>query len=82
MELTPENIDRKFSRLDLKPDVDGRTVNIEMQVNRESDFRICSRNHKALCSSGDSVRTTPYFGYEKTYWQLTPASDDPYGTDS
>lgn len=29
----------KFSRLDLRLDVDGRIVNIEMQVNRETDFK-------------------------------------------
>ena len=39
VELTPEYLDEKFSRLDLKLDVDGRTVNIEMQVNYEPDFK-------------------------------------------
>ncbi len=39
MELAPEYLDQKFSRLDLKLDVDGRIVNIEMQVNRETDFK-------------------------------------------
>ena len=39
VELTPEYLEQKFSRLDLKLDVDGRIVNIEMQVNRETDFR-------------------------------------------
>lgn len=39
VELTPEYLDMKFSRLDLKLDVDGRIVNIEMQVNREADFK-------------------------------------------
>ena len=39
VELTPEYLEQKFSRLDLKLDVDGRIVNIEMQVNREADFR-------------------------------------------
>ena len=29
----------KFSRLDLRLDVDGRIVNIEIQVNRETDFK-------------------------------------------
>ena len=38
VELAPEYLDQKFSRLDLKMDVDGRIVNIEMQVNRETDF--------------------------------------------
>ena len=39
VELAPEYIDQKFSRLDIKMDVDGRIVNIEMQVNREPDFK-------------------------------------------
>lgn len=39
VELTPENLYQKFSRLDLKLDVDGKIVNIEMQVNSEPDFR-------------------------------------------
>ncbi len=39
VELTPEFLEQKFSRLDLKLDVDGRIVNVEMQVNREDDFK-------------------------------------------
>ena len=39
VELTPEYLEHKFSRLDLKMNVDGRIVNIEMQVNREVDFK-------------------------------------------
>ena len=39
VELAPEYYEQKFSRLDLKLDVDGRIVNIEMQVNREPNFR-------------------------------------------
>lgn len=39
VELAPEFIEQKFSRLDLKLDVDGRIVNIEIQLNREADFK-------------------------------------------
>lgn len=39
VELTPEYLEQKFSRLDLKLDVDGRIVNIEMQINFEPDFK-------------------------------------------
>ena len=39
VELTPEYYDQKFSRLDLKLNVDDRIVNIEIQVNNEPDFR-------------------------------------------
>ncbi len=39
VELPPEELGRKFSRLDLKLNVDNKTVNVEMQVNYEPDFR-------------------------------------------
>ena len=39
VELAPEYLSQKFSRLDLKLNVDGRIVNVEMQVNREPDFK-------------------------------------------
>ncbi len=39
VELTPEYLGQKFSRLDLRMNVDGKIVNIEMQVNREVDFQ-------------------------------------------
>ena len=32
VELSPDELDRKFSRLDLKMHVDNRVVNIEMQL--------------------------------------------------
>mgnify|MGYP004534739325 FL=1 len=39
VELLPEEIDQKFSRLDLNLIVDGRKVNIEMQVNKEAAYK-------------------------------------------
>lgn len=39
VELAPEYFDQKFSRLDLRMEVDGRIVNVEMQVNREDNFQ-------------------------------------------
>ena len=39
VELPPEYYDQKFSRLDLRLNVDGKIVNVEMQVNYEADFR-------------------------------------------
>ena len=39
VEVTPEYAEQKFSRLDLKLDVDGRIINVEIQVNREPDFK-------------------------------------------
>ena len=39
VELPPEELEGKFSRLDLKLNVDGRIVNVEMQINYEPDFR-------------------------------------------
>ena len=38
VELAPEYLDQKFSRLDLKLNVDDKIVNIEMQVSREPYF--------------------------------------------
>ena len=39
VELPPEEVDQKFSRLDLKLNVNGKTVNIEIQVNSQGDYR-------------------------------------------
>ena len=39
VELAPEYLDQKFSRLDLKMVIDNRIVNIEMQVNSEPDCK-------------------------------------------
>ena len=39
VELPPNELDKKFSRLDLKMKVDNQIVNIEMQVNYEVDFK-------------------------------------------
>jgi len=38
VELPPEELDRKFSRLDLKMKVDNQIINIEMQVKAEDDY--------------------------------------------
>ena len=39
VELAPEYADQKFSRLNLKMNVDGRIVNIEIQLNLEANFK-------------------------------------------
>ena len=39
VELPPDEIDQKFSRLDLNLYVDGRKINIEMQINKESAYK-------------------------------------------
>ena len=39
VELAPQYLNQKFSRLDLKMNVDGKIVNIEIQVNRETYFK-------------------------------------------
>ncbi len=39
VELAPEYFNQKFSRLDLKLNVDDRIVNVEMQVNNEGFFK-------------------------------------------
>ena len=37
-EILPENIEGKLSRMDLKLSVDGRSVNVEIQIKKERDF--------------------------------------------
>lgn len=39
VELMPDNYADKFSRVDLKMQVDERLINVEMQISNESDFR-------------------------------------------
>ena len=39
VELAPQYLNQKFSRLDLKMNIDGKIVNIEIQVNRETHFK-------------------------------------------
>lgn len=39
VEMAPEYLHQKFSRLDLRLEVDGRIVNVEMQITREDDFK-------------------------------------------
>lgn len=39
VELPPDELDQKFSRLDLNLFVDGRKINIEMQVNKEAAYK-------------------------------------------
>ena len=39
VELAPEYAEQKFSRLNLKMNVDGRIVNIEIQLNPEANFK-------------------------------------------
>ena len=39
VELAPQYLNQKFSRLNLKMNVDGKIVNIEIQVNRETYFK-------------------------------------------
>lgn len=39
VELMPDNYADKFSRVDLKMQVDERLINVEMQISNENDFR-------------------------------------------
>lgn len=38
VEIPPENIEKKFCRLDVNLEVDGRVINIELQINNEGNF--------------------------------------------
>lgn len=47
-EIPPESISGKFSRLDINMEVDGRLVNVEIQVNKDNDYRERSLFYWAL----------------------------------
>ncbi len=64
VELTPEYFEQKFSRLDLKLNVDDRIVNIEMQVNREIDFNERTLYYWAKMY-GDELKTGEEYGQLK-----------------
>ena len=66
VELTPEFFDQKFSRLDLKMEVDGSIVNIEMQISAESDFRERTLFHWARLYSNDLKSGEAYRNLKKT----------------
>ncbi len=66
VELTPEYIEQKFSRLDLRMDVDGSIVNIEMQISAESDFRERTLFHWSKLYSNDLKSGEPYRNLKKT----------------
>lgn len=66
MELPPEQIDQKFSRLDLRLDIDGRLVNIEMQVNRETDFNERTLFYWSKLYSEELKESEPYSTLKQT----------------
>lgn len=60
-ELVPEDMDGKFSRLDLNLNVDDSLVNIEVQINSEDDFRdrtlfYWAKLYASELKSGDGYR--------------------------
>ena len=66
VELPPEQLDQKFSRLDLRLDIDGRLVNIEMQVNRETDFNERTLFYWSKLYSEELKESEPYSTLKQT----------------
>ena len=66
VELPPEQLDQKFSRLDLRLDIDGRLVNIEMQVNRETDFNERTLFYWSKLYSEELKESEPYGTLKQT----------------
>ena len=65
-ELSPDYFELKFGRFDLKLDVDGRTVNIEMQVNFEPDFKDRTLFYWAKMFGGELKSGDMYNNLKKT----------------
>ena len=62
VELPPAILDKKFSRLDLRLEVDDRIINVELQVNYEEDFRertlfYCSKLYSEQLGAGEEYGT-------------------------
>lgn len=66
VELPPDQINRKFSRLDLKLNVDGSIVNVEMQVNNEPDFKDRTLYYWSKLYSEDLKEGEPYGSLRQT----------------
>lgn len=67
VELPPEYYDQKFSRLDLRMNVDGTIVNVEMQVNYETDFRERTLFYWSKIYSDELKAGDEYGELKKTY---------------
>ena len=67
VELPPEEMEGKFSRLDLKLNVDDQTVNVEMQINYEPDFRERTLFYWSRMYGGDLKSGNAYGDLKKTY---------------
>ena len=65
-EITPDEIDSKFTRFDLKLTVDDKLVNVEIQVNNYGDFRERSLYYWAQRYGGQLKRGETYFDVQKT----------------
>ena len=67
VEIPPEYYDQKFSRLDLRLNVDDRIVNVEMQVNYEFDFRERTLFYWSKIYSGGLKTGEEYAELKPTY---------------
>ena len=66
VELPPEELDKKFSRLDLKMHIDNQIVNIEMQVNYEAGFNDRTMFYWSKLYSEELASGEEYYDLKKT----------------
>lgn len=66
VELPPDELDKKFCRLDLKMHIDDKIVNIEMQINFEPDFKDRTLFYWAKIYSEDLGSGEEYGDLKKT----------------
>ena len=66
VEIAPETLNQKFSRLDLKLDVDGRIVNVELQVNNDKEFKERSLYYWSKLYSGELKAGGKYSDLKQT----------------
>ena len=66
VELIPENFADKFSRVDLKMQVDDKIVNVELQVNNEPDFTERTLYYWSKIFSGELKSGEPYRKLKET----------------
>lgn len=74
VELPPEYYDQKFSRLDLRLNVDERIVNVEMQVNYEPNFKERTLFYWSKIYSDELKAGEEYDKLRKTYCRMVTLS--------
>lgn len=65
-ELLPETVDGKQGQLDIKMQVDNKTVNVEIQVHSQQDYKERALYYWAKMFSGELKRSEPYAELKQT----------------